>query len=53
MLLHGRDDFGDLTAVVARNERIDPNLFEKDCWIIHCLWGLQQLGHPKLQVIYI
>jgi hypothetical protein len=53
MLLHRRDDFGDFIAVVAKNERIDPNLFEKDYWIIHSLWGLQQLGHPKLQVIHI
>lgn len=44
MLLHDLSDFEDLIAVAARNESIDPGLVEKDYWIMHCLWGLQQLG---------
>ena len=44
MLLHDREDFGDLLAVVAREQAIDPGLAEKDYWIMHGLWGLQQLG---------
>ena len=44
MLLHDHEDFGDLLAVVAREQAIDPGLAEKDYWIMHGLWGLQQLG---------
>lgn len=44
MLLHDSPDFADLLAVVAREEAIDPGLVEKDYWIMHGLWGLQQLG---------
>ena len=43
-LLHELPDFGDLVAVVARSEGIDSGLVEKDYWIMHCLWGLQQGG---------
>jgi hypothetical protein len=42
--LHELPDFADLVAVVARNESVDPGLVEKDYWIMHCLWGLQQGG---------
>lgn len=44
MLLHTLPDFPDLLAVAGRDERIDPALIEKDYWIMHCLWGLQQQG---------
>jgi hypothetical protein len=44
MLLHDQDDFDDLLAVVSREQAIDPGLVEKDYWIMHALWGLQQLG---------
>ena len=44
MLLHEREDFADLLAVVGRDEAIDQGLVEKDYWIMHGLWGLQQLG---------
>ena len=43
-LLHEIDDFADLIAVVADSRGIDPGLVEKDYWIMHTLWGLQQLG---------
>ena len=43
-LLHELPDFADLVAVVARNEGVDPGLVEKDYWIMHYLWGLQQAG---------
>jgi hypothetical protein len=43
-LLHDLPDFGDLIAVTARDQAIDPGLVEKDYWIMHGLWGLQQLG---------
>lgn len=44
MLLHEHADFADLLAVVSREQAIDPGLVEKDYWIMHALWGLQQLG---------
>lgn len=44
MLLHDAPDFADLIAVTARDHKIDPGLVEKDYWIMHALWGLQQLG---------
>src|SRR6185503_5812225 len=34
----------DLIRIVAREKGIDPALVEKDYWIMHCLYGLQQLG---------
>lgn len=43
-LLHELEDFRDLIDVVADEMRIDPGLVEKDYWIMHALWGLQQLG---------
>lgn len=42
--LHRHRDFPDLIRIVAREKRIDPVLIEKDYWIMHCLYGLQQLG---------
>ena len=44
MLLHEIPDFDDLIAATAREQGIDPGLVEKDYWIMHALWGLQQLG---------
>jgi Nucleotidyl transferase AbiEii toxin, Type IV TA system len=42
--LHNHPDFPDLLRVVGRDQGIDPALVEKDYWIMHCLYGLQQLG---------
>ncbi|HEY4942299.1 MAG TPA: nucleotidyl transferase AbiEii/AbiGii toxin family protein [Rhizomicrobium sp.] len=47
--LHNRADFADLIRIVAAgpvvtgSKPIDPVLVEKDYWIMHCLYGLQQL----------
>jgi hypothetical protein len=43
--LHNHPQFSDLIRIVARDEQIDPALVEKDYWIMHCLYGLQQLGY--------
>lgn len=43
-LLHDTDDYAILIEVVAGEMAIDPALVEKDYWIMHVLWGLQQLG---------
>lgn len=42
--LHERRDFDQLLAVVADGRGLDPVLVEKDYWIMHCLWGLQDQG---------
>lgn len=44
MLLHELEDFSELIDVTAGNLNIDPGLVEKDYWIMHGLWGMQQLG---------
>ncbi len=43
--LHNHPQFADLIRIVAAEKGIDPALVEKDYWIMHCLFGLQQLGH--------
>ncbi len=42
--LHDTKDFAALVEVVGGEMAIDPALVEKDYWIMHVLWGLQQLG---------
>jgi Nucleotidyl transferase AbiEii toxin, Type IV TA system len=41
--LHKHRQFADLIRIVAQDRSIDPSLVEKDYWIMHCLYGLQQL----------
>jgi len=41
--LHNHTEFADLIRIVARDQAIDQGLVEKDYWIMHCLYGLQQL----------
>jgi Nucleotidyl transferase AbiEii toxin, Type IV TA system len=43
--LHNHPQFADLIRIVAEQKGIDPALVEKDYWIMHCLYGLQQIGH--------
>jgi len=42
--LHNQKDFPDLIRIVGDEMSIDPILVEKDYWIMHCLYGLQQMG---------
>src|ERR1700691_3445716 len=42
--LHNHPQFPDLIRIVANGKGIDPALIEKNYWIMHCLYGLQQLG---------
>lgn len=42
--LHNHPEFSELIRIVAQQKSIDPALVEKDYWIMHCLYGLQQLG---------
>ncbi|MEY9104384.1 hypothetical protein ABH994_005534 [Bradyrhizobium yuanmingense] len=43
--LHNHPQFADLIRIVADEKGIDPALAEKDYWIMHCLYGLQQLSY--------
>lgn len=42
--LHELADIKDLIEIVANEKRILPVIVEKDYWIMHCLWGMQQQG---------
>ena len=42
--LHNHREFPELIRIVAEERGIDPALVEKDYWIMHCLYGLQQQG---------
>lgn len=42
--LHNHPEFPDLIRIIGRDNAIDPALVEKDYWIMHCLFGLQQGG---------
>jgi hypothetical protein len=42
--LHERRDFAQLLTVVADTRGLNPMLVEKDYWIMHSLWGLQNQG---------
>jgi len=43
--LHQHADFKSLLELTAREQKInDPYLVEKDYWIMHCLWGLADVG---------
>ena len=42
--LHRNKDFEALLRIVGRDKQIDPFLVEKDYWIMHVLYGLQQMG---------
>ena len=45
IFLHNHPEFGELIRIVGTAElSIDPALVEKDYWIMHCLFGLQQTG---------
>lgn len=42
--LHQDKEFADLIRIVGIEHSVDPILVEKDYWIMHCLYGLQQMG---------
>jgi Nucleotidyl transferase AbiEii toxin, Type IV TA system len=44
IFLHRHKEFPDLLQILGRDMKIDPFLIEKDYWIMHVLYGLQQLG---------
>jgi hypothetical protein len=42
--LHELPVFAELVGQLARSRNVNPYLIEKDYWLMHCLWGLQQQG---------
>jgi hypothetical protein len=42
--LHNHPEFEELIRIVANQLSLIPTLVEKDYWIMHCLYGLQQAG---------
>lgn len=44
MFLHELPDIKELFLVVSEEKAINPSIVEKDYWVMHTLWGLQQQG---------
>ena len=44
LFLHQHKIFADLVSQIARSLKVDPYLVEKDYWLMHSLWALQQQG---------
>ena len=42
--LHALSDAKDVFQLIADEKSLRPAVVEKDYWIMHCLWGLQQAG---------
>lgn len=42
--IHERTDFKQLIEALSSEIKIDTQLIEKDYWIMHALWGMNQLG---------
>lgn len=42
--IHDRHDFKDLISALSVDLKIEPQLIEKDYWIMHTLWGLKNLN---------
>lgn len=42
--LHEHGSFAELSAAVAAKLKIPLQLLEKDYWLMHVLWGLQNAG---------
>jgi predicted nucleotidyltransferase component of viral defense system len=41
---HSRPDARELFETLAAHKNLPPAVVEKDYWVMHCLWGLKQLG---------
>ena len=41
---HSRPDAKELFETLAAQKGLPPAVVEKDYWVMHCLWGLKQLG---------
>ncbi len=44
IFVHEDPEFSDLVRLTARASQIEPALVEKDYWVTHTLWALQEVG---------
>ena len=44
LFLHQHKIFVELVSQIARSLKVDSYLVEKDYWLMHSLWALQQQG---------
>lgn len=44
LFLHQHKIFAELVSQIARSLKVDSYLVEKDYWLMHSLWALQQQG---------
>ena len=51
ILLHQLPDAKELFEILAAEQRLLPIIVEKDYWIMHCLWGLQQQGYNQYEAL--
>ena len=42
--IHDDPEFADLARIVGANHGLAPGLIEKDYWVTHTLWALQDIG---------
>lgn len=49
MFLHELPDAKDLFLVISDERGIGPGIVEKDYWVMHALWGLQQQYNFELK----
>ena len=45
MFIHTLPNAKDLFSVIADEKGLLPSIIEKDYWLMHCLWGIQQQGY--------
>src|SRR3984885_4455924 len=44
VFLHQLPDVKELFEITAKERNLLPGIIEKDYWLMHCLWGIQQQG---------
>jgi predicted nucleotidyltransferase component of viral defense system len=44
LFLHELPDARELFETIAKERKLLPAIIEKDYWLMHCLWGIQQQG---------
>src|SRR3989338_2834352 len=45
IFLHQHPKTKELFEIVADENALLPDIIEKDYWLMHCLWGIQQQGY--------
>jgi predicted nucleotidyltransferase component of viral defense system len=45
IFLHQLENAKQLFEIIADERGLLPGIIEKDYWLMHCLWGIQQQGY--------